>query len=117
MIDSGTMEDRVFFYKLKDSVEKSRLPDESDFELFRGCWANIRSISVRDQIRSGLEIQDQTYTVLCRYFKGLNASVCRMKIWNKWFLITSIEPDKKNDEMIISVSIDIRLNKNEGFTT
>lgn len=116
-VESGTLEDRIYIYKIKSTVDKTKFPTESDLELIRGCWANIRSISVREQIRGGLEIADQTYTIKCRYFSGLNASDCRIKFNDLYYMITSISPNKHEDELIISVELDTRLNKNEGYTT
>ena len=117
MIESGSLETRVFFYKLKAGAPKNRIAPEIDFDVIRGCWADVRSITAREQIRNGLEIQDQTYTIRCRHFKGLNTSTCRVKFNDSWYMITSIQSNRQEQELIISVAYDARLNKNEGITT
>ena len=117
MIESDSLDTRIFFYRLKEDAPKNRIAPELDFDIFRGCWADVRAITAREQIRNGLEIQDQTYTIRCRYFSGLNTSNCRIKFNNAWYLITSIQINRRERELIVSVSYDARLNKNEGITT
>lgn len=116
-VESGELETRISFYKISDDVDKSRITDESDFVLLRTCWANVRTITAREQIRNGLEIQDHTFTVLCRYFSGLSTATCRMKMNDLWYFITSIESNKRDNRMILSVALDSRLNQNEDITT
>lgn len=108
---AGNLNKRIFIYKIDDDI-KSKMPTVDDLILLRSCLADVRQVSARQQIEQHLEVQDQLYTVKFRYFKNLSSD-CYVKLFDKFYFITSMQLDKQNNEITISISYDSRLNKNE----
>lgn len=117
MYETGKLNQRISFYKQKPNLAPNKLIDVEDLELLRTCWANILQLSIRDEMKMGIEIQDQIFTIKCRLFHGLNNSECRVYFNSSWYYIQTIEINKPKQELTISVAYDARLSKNSGVTT
>lgn len=117
MYETGKLNQRITFYKQKSGLSPNKLVEISDMEVLRTCWANLLQVGIRDEMKMGIEIQDQIFTIKCRLFHGLNTSDCRVFFNNSWYYIQTIEIDKPRQELTVSVAYDARLSKNSGVTT
>ncbi len=112
-IDAGRLNQRISIYK---PVANSLLRSEEDFELFSTVWADVRAVTAREQMRSGLEIQDGQFTIQIRYLTGVSMD-CIIKYGSLYYEIDSIQVDPQQASIIIAVSYHANLNQNEKFTT
>lgn len=117
MNESGHLDTRIAVWKLKSTVPATKLPEETDFELLRECWADVRSVTYRDYVRHNMDVEEGTFTIKTRFFHGLSMLTCRVVFGGSWYLIRTIEPDKRADEILFTVSRDPRMNRNEDIVT
>lgn len=68
-------------------------------------WANVRQITLREQMRSQIELQQDTYTVLMRYQKGLKPGWC-LSWGGLRYRVISIEHDSATGYMILGAELD-----------
>lgn len=68
-------------------------------------WANVRQITLREQLRSQVELQQDTYTVLMRYLAGLKPGWC-LSWGGLRYRIISIEHDRATGYMILGAELD-----------
>ena len=75
------------------------------FEDAGGAWANVRQITLREQMRSQIELQQDTYTVLMRYQQGLKPGWC-LSWGGLRYRVISIEHDSATGYMILGAELD-----------
>lgn len=68
-------------------------------------WANVRQITLREQLRSQVELQQDTYTVLMRYLAGLKPGWC-LSWGGLRYRVISIEHDRATGYMILGAELD-----------
>lgn len=68
-------------------------------------WANVRQITLREQMRSQVELQQDTYTVLMRYLAGLKPGWC-LSWGGLRYRVISIEHDRATGYMILGAELD-----------
>lgn len=75
------------------------------FEDAGGAWANVRQITLRESLRSQVELQQETYTVMIRYRSGVSPAWALS--WDdKRYRILSIECDRSTGYIIIGCELD-----------
>ena len=68
-------------------------------------WANVRQITLREQMRSQVEFQQDTYTVLMRYLAGIKPGWC-LSWGGLRYRVISIEHDRATGYMILGAELD-----------
>lgn len=68
-------------------------------------WANVRQITLREQLRMQVELEQDTYTVLMRYLAGVKPGWCLSWGGNRYRVI-SAEADKTTGYMILGAELD-----------
>ena len=68
-METGTLNERIQIYEPK---AERNLTSLDDYELSGTVWANVRAVTTRDQMRSGVDVQSGQITVLIRYLSGLS---------------------------------------------
>lgn len=69
-------------------------------------WANLKQVSLREIMRSQVEMQTETYTVLMRYRPGITQEWCLRLPNQKRYRIISINTDPESGAMIIGAELD-----------
>ena len=69
-------------------------------------WANLKQVSLREIMRSNVEMQTETYTVLMRYRPGLTQEWCLRLPNQKRYRIISINTDLESGAMILGAELD-----------
>ena len=69
-------------------------------------WANLKQVSLREIMRSNVEMQTETYTVLMRYRPGITQEWCLRLPNQKRYKIISINTDPASGAMIIGAELD-----------
>ena len=69
-------------------------------------WANIKQVSLREIMRSNVEMQTETYTVLMRYRPGITQEWCLRLPNQKRYRIISINTDPESGAMILGAELD-----------
>ena len=73
-------------------------------------WANIRQITLREQLRMQVELEQDTYTVLMRYLAGVKPGWCKPGWCLSWggnrYRVISAEADKATGYMILGAELD-----------
>ncbi len=100
-MEAGTLNERVSIYSPK--AEAYNHTSLADFELTGTVWANVRAVTTREQLRSGIEVQSGQMTVLIRYLSGLTDD-CLIKWRDKYYRIDNLSPDRHRGEILIGVS-------------
>ena len=89
-METGTLNERIQIYEPK---AERNLTSLDDYELSGTVWANVRSVTPRDQMRSGIDVQSGQITVLIRYLSGLSDDfLIRWK--NQFFSIDNLSADR-----------------------
>ena len=70
-------------------------------ELF-SCWADVRPITTREQLRNGNVIANDMMTVMIRYRSGINTTL-KMLYKGITYDIISITDSYKDDNIILTV--------------
>ena len=111
-METGTLNERIQIYEPK---AERNLTSLDDYELAGTVWANVRQVTTRDQMRSGVEVQSGQITILIRYLAGLSDD-CLIE-WNgKFYGIDNLSPDRHKGEILLGCSYS-GLNDNQGITT
>ena len=79
-METGKLNDRIRIYEPKAGMNLTSL---DDYELAGSVWANVRAVTTRDQIHSGIDVQSGQLTILIRYVTGLSDD-CLIE-WNGRF--------------------------------
>lgn len=111
-METGTLNERIQIYEPK---AERNLTSLDDYELSGTVWANVRSVTTRDQMRSGIDVQSGQITVLIRYLSGLSDdSLIRWK--DKFFNIDNLSADRHKGEILLGCNYS-GLNDNQRITT
>ena len=111
-METGTLNERIQIYEPK---AERNLTNLDDYELSGTVWANVRSVTTRDQMRNGVDVQSGQITILIRYLAGLSDD-CLIE-WNgKFYGIDNLSPDKHKGEILLGCSYS-GLNDNQRITT
>ncbi len=111
-METGTMNERIRIYEPKSEGNQTSL---DEYELSGSVCANVRQVTTRDQMRSGVEVQSGQITVLIRFLKGLSDD-CLIE-WNgKFYNIDNLSPDRHKGEILLGCSYS-GLNENQRFST
>lgn len=112
-MDAGTLNERVSIYT--PGANTYNLTTLEEYELMCTVWANVRAITTREQLRSGVQIQSGQMTVLIRYVSGLSDD-CLIKWRDRYYSIDNISPDRHRGEILLGVSYS-GLNENAKVTS
>ena len=111
-METGKLNDRIRIYAPKAGMNLTSL---DDYELAGSVWANVRAVTTRDQMRSGIEVQSGQLTVLIRYLSGLSDD-CLIE-WNgRFYGIDNLSSDRHKGEILLGCSYS-GLNENQRITT
>ena len=111
-METGKLNDRIRIYEPKAGMNLTSL---DDYELAGSVWANVRAVTTRDQMRSGIEVQSGQLTVLIRYLSGLSDD-CLIE-WNgRFYGIDNLSSDRHKGEILLGCSYS-GLNENQRITT
>ena len=111
-METGKLNERIRIYEPKADCNQTSL---EDYELAGSVWADVRQVTTRDQMRSGIEIQSGQLTVLIRYLSGLSDD-CLIE-WNgRFYGIDNLTADRRKGEILLGCSYS-GLNENQRITT
>ena len=111
-METGKLNERIRIYEPKSDGNQTSL---EDYELAGSVWADVRQVTTRDQMRSGIEVQSGQLTVLIRYLSGLSDD-CLIE-WNcRFYGIDNLTADRRKGEILIGCSYS-GLNENQRITT
>ena len=111
-METGKLNDRIRIYEPKAGMNLTSL---DDYELAGSVWANVRAVTTRDQIHSGIDVQSGQLTVLIRYLSGLSDD-CLIE-WNgRFYGIDNLSSDRHKGEILLGCSYS-GLNENQRITT
>ncbi len=111
-METGTLNERIQIYEPK---AERNLTNLDDYELSGTVWANVRAVTTRDQMRSGIDVQSGQITVLIRYLSGLSDD-CLIRWQEKFFSIDNLSADKHKGEILLGCSYS-GFNDNQRITT
>ena len=111
-METGTLNERIQIYEPK---AERNLTSLDDYELSGTVWANIRAVTTRDQMRSGIDVQSGQITVLIRYLSGLSDD-CLIRWKDKFFSIDNLSADRHKGEILLGCSYS-GFNDNQRITT
>ena len=111
-METGTLNERIQIYEPK---AERNLTSLDDYKLSGTVWANVRSVTTRDQMRSGVDVQSGQITVLIRYLSGLSDD-CLILWKDKYFSIDNLSADRRKGEILLGCSYS-GLNDNQRITT
>ena len=99
-METGTLNERIQIYEPK---AERNLTSLDDYELSGTVWANVRSVTTRDQMRSGVDVQSGQITILIRYLTGLSDD--SLIEWNgKFYGIDNLSPNRHKGEILLGCS-------------
>ena len=111
-METGKLNERIRIYEPKADGNQTSL---EDYELAGSVWADVRQVTTRDQMRSGIEVQSGQLTVLIRYLSGLSDD-CLIE-WNgRFYGIDNLTADRHKGEILLGCSYS-GLNENQRITT
>lgn len=111
-METGKLNERISIYEPKADGNQTSL---EDYELAGSVWADVRQVTTRDQMRSGIEVQSGQLTVLIRYLSGLSDD-CLIE-WNgRFYGIDNLSSDRHKGEILLGCSYS-GLNENQRITT
>lgn len=111
-MDAGALTERISIYT---PISGRNLTSLDDYELSGSVWANVRQITTRDQMRSGVDIQSGQMTVLIRYISNLSDDC--LILWNgSYYAIDNLSPNRQKGEILMGVSYS-GMNENQRLTT
>lgn len=111
-METGKLNERIRIYEPKADGNQTSL---EDYELAGAVWADVRQVTTRDQMRSGIEVQSGQLTVLIRYLSGLSDD-CLIE-WNgRFYGIDNLTADRRKGEILLGCSYS-GLNENQRITT
>ena len=111
-METGKLNERIRIYEPKADGNQTSL---EDYELAGSVWADVRQVTTRDQMRSGIEVQSGQLTVLIRYLSGLSDD-CLIE-WNgRFYGIDNLTADRHKGEILLGCSYS-GLNENLRITT
>lgn len=111
-METGKLNEQIRIYEPKADGNQTSL---EDYELAGSVWADVRQVTTRDQMRSGIEVQSGQLTVLIRYLSGLSDD-CLIE-WNgRFYGIDNLSSDRHKGEILLGCSYS-GLNENQRITT
>ena len=111
-METGKLNERIIIYEPKSDGNQTSL---EDYELAGSVWADVRQVTTRDQMRSGIEVQSGQLTVLIRYLSGLSDD-CLIE-WNgRFYGIDNLSSDRHKGEILLGCSYS-GLNENGKVVT
>ena len=111
-METGKLNERIRIYEPKSDGNQTSL---EDYELAGSVWADVRQVTTRDQMRSGIAVQSGQLTVLIRYLSGLSDD-CLIE-WNgRFYGIDNLSSDRHKGEILLGCSYS-GLNENQRITT
>jgi len=111
-METGKMNDRIRIFEPK---AERNLTSLDDYELAGSVWANVRAVTTRNQMRSGIDVQSGQLTILIRYVTGLSDD-CLIE-WNgRFYGIDNLAADRKKGEIQLGCSHS-GFNENQRITT
>ena len=111
-METGKLNERIRIYEPKADGNQTSL---EDYELAGSVWADVRQVTTRDQMRSGIEVQSGQLTVLIRYLSGLSDD-CLIE-WNgRFYGIDNLSSARHKGEILLGCSYS-GLNENQRITT
>lgn len=111
-METGKLDERIKIYEPKAEGNQTSL---EDYELAGSVWADVRQVTTRDQMRSGIDVQSGQLTILIRYVTGLSDD-CLIE-WNgRFYGIDNLAADRKKGEIQLGCSYS-GFNENQRITT
>ncbi len=111
-METGKLNERIRIYEPKAEGNQTSL---EDYELAGSVWADVRQVTTRDQMRSGIEVQSGQLTVLIRYLSGLSDD-CLIEWNSRFYGIDNLTADRRKGEILLGCSYS-GLNENQRITT
>ena len=113
MIEAGKLNRQIVLFRPVSAVSVRAL---SDLEQVAKLWSEVRAVTAREQMRSGIDIQSGQYTARIRYRAGITID-CIVKLDTLYYSIDSIQVNPLEQEIILALSYNATLNQNERFTS
>lgn len=104
ILGAGRLDKQIKLYEPTRSVSAGM--HTVTYELKYAVWANIKQLTLREIMRTNVELQSETYTVYMRYKQGItNKWRVEFPNGNKYRIIT-INTDPATGTMILGVELD-----------
>lgn len=104
ILGAGRLDKQIKLYEPTRTVSAGM--HTVSYELKYTVWANIKQLTLRELMRTNVELQSETYTVYMRYKQGItNKWRVEFPNGNKYRIIT-INTDPATGTMILGVELD-----------
>lgn len=103
MIAAGIMDTRITLLRPVRGVASGG--HTVAYTEFKTVWANVRQLTFRESIRSQVELQTETYTLLMRYISGITPDWAVMMDGIRYRVI-SVNAERREDRLILGVELD-----------
>lgn len=68
-------------------------------------WANVRQLTLRENMKAQVQLQSETYTVLMRYRAGISPDWA-VELHGRRYRIISINASRSEGQMILGIELD-----------
>lgn len=116
IIKAGDLNQRITLLSPVYSVKNSL--NTKSYTIYKKVWANLKQITLREQLASVIEVNNETYTVLIRYIENVEPGwgvllpknpkpynvITVNKVQNDGYMILGVELDNSQSEEVQSDS-------------
>lgn len=104
ILAAGKLDKRVKLYEpTQNIVVGTHTPT---YNLKYTVWANVRQLTLRELMKTDVELQSETYTVVMRYIKGIT-NKWRVELPNgNYYRILTINTEGSTGSMTIGIELD-----------
>ena len=102
-LDAGKLDTRVTLLRPAKTVTGGT--HSVTYTDYRTVWANARQITFREGLTSQVQLQNETYTLMMRYFAGITPDwAVRMK--GIRYRVLTVNADKTAGSLILGIELD-----------
>lgn len=104
ILSAGKLDKKIKFYE--PTEHKTIGTHTPTYEFKFSVWANIRQLTLRELMKTDVELQSETYTCVMRYKSGIT-NAWRVQLPNgNYYRILTINTDVSSGSMTIGVELD-----------
>lgn len=112
ILGAGRLDKQIKLYEPTRTVTAG--VHKISYELKYTVWANVKQLTLREIMKTNVELQSETYTIYMRYKQGItNKWRVEFQNGNKYRIIT-INTDKTTGTMILGVELDNSITQEVG---
>lgn len=104
IIGAGRLDKQIKLYEPTTAVTGG--VHTTEYKLKYTVWANLKQVTLREIIKSNVELQSETYTAYIRYKAGIT-NRWRVELPNgKYYRINTINVDSVAGSIILGIELD-----------